>query len=43
MILEVEYLELICKEEELDTEKLMAMLEEEKARQKETKEKITQE
>tara|TARA_R110002012_G_C11653875_1_gene611597 strand:- start:282 stop:1661 length:1380 start_codon:yes stop_codon:yes gene_type:complete len=43
MILEVEYLELICKEEELDTEKLMTMLEEEKARQKETKEKITQE
>lgn len=43
MILEVEYLELICKEEELDTEKLMAMLEEEKARQAETKEKITQE
>tara|TARA_R110001592_G_scaffold35695_1_gene121143 strand:+ start:1393 stop:2760 length:1368 start_codon:yes stop_codon:yes gene_type:complete len=39
----VEYLELICKEEELDTEKLMTMLEEEKARQKETKEKITQE
>ena len=43
MILEVEYLELICKEEELDTEKLMAMLEQEKARQAETKDKITQE
>ena len=43
MILEVEYLELICKEEEIDTEKLMAMLEEEKARQAETKDKITQE